>query len=201
MTDYSNLDDLRQLIEGSQRAQRNWDLDKQLPTDHIKLLKYSIKKCPTKQNRAWYSVTFITNRDIIEQIYKTTYGFSYGGPDNLTIYNTQTLANMLVLFHLDVDPRKSVTEDTLANTRGIQEQSIGIASAYLNLTAHMLGYKTGFCQCFDDTKIAKIINKPRTNLILGIGFPNEGVDRKVHHINNEFIYPTFDKRVKVDTIE
>ena len=149
MTDYSNLDDLRQLIEGSQRAQRNWDLDKQLPTDHIKLLKYSIKKCPTKQNRAWYSVT----------------------------------------------------EDTLANTRGIQEQSIGIASAYLNLTAHMLGYKTGFCQCFDDTKIAKIINKPRTNLILGIGFPNEGVDRKVHHINNEFIYPTFDKRVKVDTIE
>jgi len=65
---------LEKAITKSQRCQRNWDLSKDIPIEDIKTLKTSVTQCSSKQNRVFYKVKFITNRDMIEKIYKTTGG-------------------------------------------------------------------------------------------------------------------------------
>ena len=69
--------------------------------------------------------------------------------------------------------------------------SIGIAAGYLNLTAHLLGYKTGFCGGFKLNKIEKILNTKNSKLIIGIGYPDKTKDRREHHLDPSYIFPTF----------
>ena len=59
----------------SQHCQRNWDLSRSLPEEDIKTLQTAVTQCSSKQNRVFYKVHFITNRDIIESIYDKTEGF------------------------------------------------------------------------------------------------------------------------------
>ena len=133
-----NLDNLKNIIEQSQRTQRNWDLNKSVKEEDIELFKTAVSHCPTKQNRVWYNVVIIKDRNIIEKIHNTTDGFDY--PVGTSTTNTQTLANLLVVFNADKDNRERVNTDY----NSYVDTSIGIASAYLNLTAHLLGYKTGW---------------------------------------------------------
>ncbi len=51
-----------------------------------------------------------------------------------------------------------------------------------------MGYRTGCCQCFNAKaikNIADLDDKPL--LLMGIGFPQMGVDRKKHHIR-DFVF-------------
>ena len=130
------IENLKQIIEQSQRTQRNWDLNKPVKDEDIELFKTAVSHCPTKQNRVWYNVVIIKDRNIIEKIHETTDGFDY--PIGSSTTNTQTLANLLVVFNADKDKRERVNTDFSSYV----DTSIGIASAYLNLTAHLLGYKT-----------------------------------------------------------
>jgi len=186
---------LKTIIKDSQRTQRNWNLDKTIPKEDIELLKLSVSECPSKQNLIWYNVTFVTNKNIIKKIYQQTDGFTYSFDPLKTTTNSQTLANMLVIFSDDKDVKKDIkisdTDDTLI--------SIGISSAYLNYTAHLLGYKTGYCACFDKIKVGKIIDRTDLRLIVGIGYPDETKDRRQHHLD-DFIYPSFDKKINIKEI-
>ena len=42
---------LEKSITASQRCQRNWDLDRQVPEEDIKTMKISVTECSSKQNR------------------------------------------------------------------------------------------------------------------------------------------------------
>ena len=181
---------LKDVITKSQRTQRNWDLTKTINKEDLDLFKIAVSQCPTKQNRNWYNVVFISDRNKIEQIYNTTDGFTY--EKGKTTTNSQTLANLLVVFCADIDSRDKINSDTTDNSI-----SIGIAAAYLNLTAHMLNYKTGFCACFKNGEVDKIINDTNSMLILGIGHADEKKDRKEHHLNKGFLYPSFNKNVNI----
>lgn len=68
---------LEKTITKSQRCQRNWDLSKSIPAEDIKTMMTSVTQCSSKQNRVFYKCKFITNREIIEKIYKTTGGAGY----------------------------------------------------------------------------------------------------------------------------
>ena len=50
-----NLDNLKNVIEQSQRTQRNWDLNKQIPKEDLDTIIYAIANAPSKQNLQYFN--------------------------------------------------------------------------------------------------------------------------------------------------
>jgi hypothetical protein len=206
--------DIKKAVIKSQHCQRNWDLEKTIPQEDIDLLTYSLTNCPSKQNIAFYKVHLITNRDVIEEIHSKTEGFARNYTDENIVYetNSQTLANLLVAFEAE-DYLSRHKDDTvfrnaemLSYDRGIitdeekstlerdRDMAIGIAAGYVNLTASMLGYSTGCCACFSEVDVKNIIGcKNSIKLLMGIGFKNDSVHRRVHQ-KTGFVFPTKKKQ-------
>jgi nitroreductase len=200
---------ISEAIVRSQQCQRNWDLTKEVPKDDMELLITAATQCPSKQNVAHYNLHVITDRSIIEQIHTHTMGFSLsiGGSDK-TQTNSQVLANILFLFEdRDLRNLKNVTDiysneqtyNLFKNSDEISQNiltrdknmAVGVASGYVNLTASLLGYATGFCACFDCLPIKELLglaNEPL--LLIGIGYKNHNLNRQVHHLDHSFVYPS-----------
>jgi nitroreductase len=217
--------EIEKSVVRSQHTQRNWNLDKRLPKEDINTLLQAVTNCPSKQNIAFYKVHFIQNRNIIEEIHENTNGFGTGRGINLngvrdTETNPQTLANLLVIFEDynflddledDIHRNQATTEyiknGKLSAAREAEldrdkQIAVGIASGYLNLTASLMGYRTGCCQCMDRNAIKEIaMLKEKPLLLMGVGFPQEGVNRKRHHIR-DFIFPSLKKQpIKYEVLD
>jgi hypothetical protein len=197
-------------ITNSQHCQRNWDLSKSIPQEDLITLVSAVTECPSKQNIAYYKCHFITSRPVIENIYTNTDGFTISYNPRVTQTNSQTLANLLVAFEdVPITPRSlngeirndqslwlhqdetNVPEDLKRD----KQMAIGIASGYLNLTANLLGYSTGFCACFNPAVMGKILGiDNKILLLLGIGFKNDDINRRQHQLLSNFMYPTFNKQ-------
>lgn len=188
-------DELKTLIESSQHCQRNWDLEKQIPKDDLELLIYAVANCPSKQNYAFYDCYFVLDREKIESIHANTVGF--GLTDGTITTNSQTLANLLIIF-CPVMTHEYKMRGPVKNMEFARDSdtnmAIGIAAGYANLLGHMLGFKTGFCKCFNGFKVQEIINsKTPASLILGIGYNNLERNRLEHHLTNQ-IFPSKTKQ-------
>ena len=213
---------LTKAIDRSQHTQRNFDLDQTISEQDMKQLVHAVTQCPSKQNVALYEAHFTTNRDIIEAMHKTTQGFDYPDEDGKVAYqtNSQVLANLVVVFtklpineklfeNEEVDysvpmgyrsnaavewERGEISDTEYKSLQRDQEQAIGIAAGYINLTASLLGYGTGCCACFnpDDLKTAGgFDNEPA--LMMGIGFRNPEKNRRIHQ-TEDFVFPTYKKQ-------
>ena len=201
--------EIEKAVVRSQHTQRNWDLTKEIPKDDIKTLLHSVTNSPRKQNIAVFKVHFIQDRDIIEEIHEHTEGFSTkrkkGDPVGFET-NPQTLANLLVIFEnydftndlLSDLHRNAATlsfiktgkwdEKKLKELERDRQVAVGIATGYLNLTASLLGYRTGCCQCFNAKEVQRIADLDEKPLLLmGVGFNNKGINRKKHHLR-DFIF-------------
>lgn len=211
---------IAEIIIKSQHCQRNWDLTKSIPIEDIDLLVTAVTQCPSKQNVAFYKTHFITNREIIEAIHAQTFGFgkysdSGFGTNNTRIMeyttNSQTLANLLVVFEeyelsknpIVLDDQTDIDEQQLLkNNENLKrdkerdrEMAIGVAAGYLNFTAHLMGYSTGYCACFNIDMIGKILGLDGKPLLLvGIGYSDPDRDRLVHHSDTNFIFPAIRKQ-------
>lgn len=196
-------------IHKSQHCQRNWDLSREIPNEDLEVLVTAATQCPSKQNIAFYKAHFITNREVIEAVHSHTKGFttSYEPYDATT--NTQVLANLLIVFEkhdfistLSKDIHRSdETRDYLVTGeispaaeelwKRDREMAVGIAAGYLNLTATLLGYSTGCCACFDPAGVMSVLGlKSDPILMMGIGFKDPLLNRRVHHQDHNFIFPT-----------
>lgn len=211
---------LEESIIKSQRCQRNWDLNKSIPIEDIETMKTSVTQCMSKQNRVFYNVKFITNRSIIEKIHDNTLGAITLDKEGIysdyrTSTNSQTLANLVVAFCENIDrndEKRFITDYPEVDIKGNyfeQPQkiidrdkytSVGIAAAYLTLTASMLGYSTGCCQCFDEIEIGKILKEHKVLLVVGIGYSDKNKSRLEHHVSGKF-YPSISKIIDVEDIE
>lgn len=192
----------------SQHCQRNWNLTKTIPEEDIDLLIHSVTNCPSKQNVAYYDVYFITDRSVIEKIHKRTNGFVINRNGD-TVTNSQTLANLLIAFtscDLDLEPNvhrnteldyvkdNNISYKDVPSLVRDKHMAIGIAAGYVNLTAAMLGYSTGCCACFDQD-INKIIgSEHEVELLMGVGFSNSEKNRRIHHEDDSFMFPTKKKQ-------
>lgn len=204
--------DITKAIIRSQHCQRNWDLSKEIPEDDLNLLVTAATQCPSKQNVAYYKLHYITNRDIIEQVHSNTLGFVVKRspvPEYTT--NTQTLANLLIVFeeYINLDSAKDAgrNNETRAITSGTFDLAaqqtferdrlvaVGVAAGYLNLTASLLGYATGCCSCFSAEPIKEILGLQGNPLLLmGIGYKNIDLNRRVSHVDSSYIFPTKQKQ-------
>jgi nitroreductase len=208
MTDITHTD-IKNAITRSQHCQRNWDLTTAIPEEDLTLLIEAATQCPSKQNVAYYRTHFITSRGLIDAIYEQTDGFTlsgnlqqqYGGT---TTTNTQVLANLLVVLEEYNADEKLFRNDytngsKLENVDTIIQKNCnlaaGIATGYLNLTANLLGYRTGNCTCFSRPEVKKILNLENNPILLiGIGYSDDILDRRTKHDDHTFLYPTFSKQ-------
>lgn len=198
---------LESAITNSQHCQRNWNLEETIPEVDLNTLEHAVTQCASKQNRVFYKVHFIKDRNIIEKIYHQTDGFMINFETRETKKNPQTLANLLVAFTTQDEENEELrtTEEIDAGVQLEEKRlrdrwmAIGIAGGYLTLTANILGYSTGFCQCFDSGKIDSILGTDGTQLLVGVGFPGD-LNKRTHHLEHDFTFRSFNKNISVEYI-
>ena len=193
--------DIKKAVEKSQHCQRNYDLEQHIPQEDIDLLVHAATRCPSKQNIAFYKLHVLTDRDQIEQLHKFTTGtHTYDSEGNqIASTNSQVLANAVFVFEqLELD---SLSDKSKARWEDKDEAdyqvflrdrntAIGIASGYINLTAAMLGYSSGCCQCFETENIQEFLGlENRPAMIQGVGFKDATRQRREHH-ETGFMFPT-----------
>lgn len=150
-------------------CQRNWNENYVMPEDHIKYIIDVCTTVPTKQNKNYYSLLAITDRNIIDQIFE--HAILPGDP-NTYRQNTQVRANLLLIW----------SQERVNETQKDILLSIGISGSAAALAGAELGYKTGFCCCYENKAIGSILKKAKIkptgfiDLMLGIGMPNEDYD-------------------------
>lgn len=210
-------------IHRSQHCQRNWDLSKTIPDEDMALIKEAGTQCPSKQNISYFRLHFVTNREIIEKVHTHTTGAimwdtpgPLGGfnPEGKSYTNPQTLANLLIVFE-----RKTLAEINDSSTgvprngevfkkeigdmepsaiRDLERDAnvaLGISAGYVNLVSSLLGYSTGCCQCMDPEAIQEVLglkNKPA--LLMGVGFRNTEMNRRIHHADHSVMFSTNKKQ-------
>lgn len=201
---------IKKAILKTQHCQRNFDLSRTIPEEDIQLLKTAVTQCPSKQNMRFYSTHFVFDRGVIEKIHQATKGFGIDTENMQT--NSQTLANLLIVFERQEPETKSpydslrgqelkakceghLTEEQKAVIQRDSDQAVGVAAGYVNLTAGLLGYATGCCACFNKDKIKSILDlKGDPLLIMGIGIKDMSRNRRQHHKDKDFIFPSFRKQ-------
>lgn len=199
---------IEKAIHRSQHTQRNWDLSKEIPQDDLDLIITSVTQCPSKQNVAHYKVHAITNRDIIEAIHNHTKGFATSYTPYQAETNSQVLGNLLLVFEAcDVnvagDKVASRNDETRMMVQGEltpeakalmmrdRHMAIGIAAGYANVVSALLGYGTGCCACFETDPIQEILGlNNEILLMMGIGYKDANLNRRVHHTNHNFVFPS-----------
>ncbi len=104
------------------------------------------------------------------------------------------------LFH-NSGNEENVMKEMLENFRRDRDVAIGIAAGYMNLSATLLGYSTGCCQCVSQDVVHEVLGvKGRILLIMGIGFADETRPRREHHLEHNSIFTTQSKNIKVNEI-
>jgi nitroreductase len=198
---------LNKTIHKTQHVQRNFDLSKEIPEEDRLVIEEAATQCPSKQNVAFYDVLSITDRDVIESIHEATEGFVKYDEDSgesKTLTNSQTLANMLLVFlerktehdehRVDLGTKTGYNDSALGgNFETDMHMAVGIAAGYVNMTAGVLGYGTGCCRCIDKNEVKKILATNQDPvLMMGIGYADESRNRREHHVSGE-VFPTIKK--------
>lgn len=225
-------------IATAQRAQRNYDLSKTIPDNDLQTLIYAATNSPSKQNEVHYSLHVYTDQTKIREIYNCTKLFSvnktpeegmfehrdgkFWQDETRSVYNSQILANVLFVYlahegaaiggtHLLAKQnRSSIMNDFYQESKSY---SIGISIGELILSANLLGYKTGICSAMNADDVAKVINVDKEpKVLVGIGFENTGVDRRLHaetknselaerfrsgDADGNYRFPSFEKTIDV----
>jgi len=198
--------DIYKAVHRAQHVQRNWNLDATMPENDVEIILEAAQQATSKQNRAFYKVHAIQDRATIEAIHSNTRGFGRSDTGEITT-NPQTLAHLVLVFEAynNVEALGKIThqhtwmeqetdrENYRAQLQRDQHMAVGVAAGAINITAAMLGYGTGCCACFDYGAIKNLLNlQEDALLIMGIGIPGEK-NRRVHHLDENFVFPSFKK--------
>lgn len=201
-------DNIEKAIHRSQHCQRNWDLSREIPQEDLDLILTSVTQCPSKQNVSHYKVHAITSRTMINAIHDHTEGFAVTYAPYKAETNSQVLANLLLVFEAKapsfggdtVDVRNDETrllkngqldEAAMALITRDRHMAVGIAAGYCNMTSALLGYGTGCCACFDGAAIKNLLGATgEILLMMGVGYKDPNLNRRVHHANHSFMFPT-----------
>ena len=199
---------LERTIAKSAQCNRNWDLSRQVDEADIKTMKAAVTQCSSKQNRVFYKVLMTQDREKIEKIHDATDGFITNFEKQTSVTNSQVLANTLFIFAKDKEPATQYVRTNeeykwgdAGRDRTDEDRSIGIAAGYLTLTANLLGYESGCCQCFEEDKVKDVLDiDDSIFLLMGIGHGDKTRPRKEHHTDPRFTFPSFSKNIQVHTV-
>jgi nitroreductase len=190
---------LEKTIQKSQHCNRNWDLTQQISDEDMETLKASVTECSSKQNRVFYKVVWTQDRDKIEKIHDMTNGFTVSYEEGTSTTNPQVLANTLFAFIRATDNYEIRTQqewDGENRNSEDEDRALGIATGYLTLTANLLGYDTGCCQCMMGD-VREVLNEEgEVLLLMGVGKRDITRSRLEHHNDPSFRFPSFSKTIE-----
>lgn len=182
-------------VSKSQHCTRNWDISQTIPEKDIDVIIHALTQCPSKQNHAFYNIHLITNRQLINDIHTHTDVFVL--PNGIRTTNSQTLANLLIVFEEAIPSERVVwrnntfSDDAEFEMTRDKYLAIGVAAGYANFISHLLGYDTGYCAGFRGDKVKQALNlKNNVQLMLGVGFRDlQKEDMRMHHEHSDQIFP------------
>ena len=145
-------------VDKIKKCQRNWNHNVLIPAEHIDHLIYLATNTPTKQHEAYFNLYVITNRDLLEELFEHTWGFTYPinneTPTNVVpscARNPQMNASAYFLWTMKFPKTVRNFERTgkekisnHSNRRDNAYTSIGISMGVVAFSASSLGYDTGF---------------------------------------------------------
>ena len=146
----TNIKQEKEYIKKIQKCQRNWDYSKTMPKEHVDHLLWVAQNAPSKQHEAYYDIHYSTDRKVIEELYKWSWGFTHSGKPPATWRNPQMNANMFMLFVMKHPPtsRNYLNEGSVTPTdhparweNGLV--AVGTALGLVMRSAAELGYATG----------------------------------------------------------
>jgi hypothetical protein len=192
-----------EITKSMQHCQRNFDLEKIIPDNVVDWLYDIGYSTPTKQNLNSFQIVAFTQRDVIFEIAKTATSI-YDEVESTTselkskiltnarMQNPQVDANLLFMFF-----RRP--ESYFSNKRIIREGKLGdidkwsmatnfeagISAGAIALAAHSIGFKTGFCKCFHQVLLDKILTSfglstDNFSAALGVGYPIVSLPHYIH---------------------
>lgn len=218
-----DLNKEKQIIDTIRRCQRNWDLSKSIPDEHIDHWAYIATHSPSKQDESYYNLYIVTDKEKIQLLLDHTWGHTLriapGVLKGIT-RNTQMAANAYFLFTLKLPPtvREVHKNGQFYDQPGkdINDRkrngyiAIGIASGLIAESAARLGYKTGFNtnHCQQYVKLTNTKNVWKEELMIpcdeeiivgiGIGWPQEDRERNDHDETDFLTGELYDKKHSVD---
>jgi nitroreductase len=79
--------------------------------------------------------------------------------------------------------------------------AVGIAAGYMNLSASLMGYSTGCCQCYNMDEVRNILGvKNDILLLMGIGMKDKTRPRREHHLDSTLMFKTLNKTIEPEFI-
>ena len=121
----------------------------------------------------------------------------------LSAYAKGSLTPEVEQLHLGIydNDRNHMIEQLAGDYHRDQSVAVGIAAGYMNLTASLMGYSTGCCQCFDVDVVKEVLGIDRNILlIMGIGFKDKERNRREHHMHPGEIFTSKNKYITVKKI-
>ena len=122
---------------------------------------------------------------------------------NSISYNSKEVEMEKLMF-----PTKEATTINQLTEQGIKDYNrdinvaVGIAAGYMNLSASLMGYSTGCCQCYDMESIKNILGvKNDILLLMGIGMKDPTRPRREHHKNPNMMFKTLSKTIEPEFIQ
>ena len=204
------MSSLIKAVKTAERCQRNWDhSDPVLLTDIQKIVEVATTM-PTKQNRKFYELIVSTNKQFNKICY--THAVDPNNPhyDDRKIHrNTQVNAPLLLIWRTTDQTQVEANDPFKDGYLKNYYTSVGISSGAAVLTANYLGYKTGYCNCYQYDSLLKELQEkfdiPYDNrapfndlMMVGIGMPDTSFDRVdcvvdgIHGYTAETINKTID---------
>ena len=203
--------DLTTTAENAERCQRNWDYERPVSQEHVDTIVHVATTMPTKNNRKYYELLVSTNQDFNRMCYTHAVDPRNLHFQNKEIHrNTQVVAPLLLIWRpVDLDSvdnpfRDDYRDDFLIST--------GISSGAAVLAANSLGYRTGYCTCFDTNELYESMQDQfgvqhydrtfRKILTVGIGHPHPDFSRRDCVLDgvHGFTAETRNKQIDITTI-
>ncbi len=178
-------------VNGFQRCQRNFDLDKNIDNQVVEILYDVALSTPTKQNLVNFDIIVVTNRQLIRQCAQAAVSESVDFlqvseeiKSGRRLQNPQVDCNLLFLYVMKDNSRSPLKKHRdpgpiikWESYIRLVNMEIGISVGALGLVANILGFKTGCCKCYNEPLLPDSVftdngyDKGDLMLMFGIGYP------------------------------
>ena len=216
----SYKDQLKRAIHESQKCQRNWNLDKEMPQEDIDLIMEAATQCPTRQNIPFYNVSAITDRKPIEKIHAATQCFKIDPNVDVSEYakfvaqgsdvkkpaepevwdmktNPQVLGQLLLAFSPNEETYyerdKDRTGKPMSDKRNKWEKDVMLSIGVAVGYVKFISTQLGYrsgCCGCMEEEVNEIVGD-KVHLLMGVGIPDESRHRTEHHREPDFRFPSF----------
>ena len=203
---------IKDAVDITQRAQRNYDLSKSIPQADLDTLIYTALNSPSKQNETHFKLKVYTDPNLIHNIYDCTKRFALFYKDTFykmfkdtdegvkannkyEVKNSQVLANVVFVYcdedQQDEDNLRG-SEQIIANRGNASEETRNFFNRLKNFSIgissgqlSLVAALLGYKTGFCsayDLSQLQAITKDEPKLMVGIGYENIDKDRRLHGI-------------------